>query len=119
MLKLFHTTGKSILSFCVQLLSFQFLDNIQKNVYDKRDLERFRLEDEYVCCFLRHQQGSVEKASEMVDVSLRWRKELEVNGNFIHVQAHQDWELGVILFSVFRHVWEFNNTVFLHSLPRP
>lgn len=56
-----------------------FKDNIQKNVYDKRDLERLRLEDDYVCSFLRHQTGSVDKANEMVDVSLRWRKELEVN----------------------------------------
>lgn len=59
--------------------SNNFKDNIQKNVYDQRDLDRFQLEDLYACCFLRHQQGSIDKACDMVDVSLRWRKELALN----------------------------------------
>lgn len=87
-----------------------FKDNIQKDVYDKRDLERLRLENDYVCSFLRHQAGSVEKASEMVDVSLRWRKELAVNDLTEQTFPRALHEAGII----FYHNYDKNGHPILH-----
>jgi len=58
----------------------KFDDNIQKGIYDQRDLNRLDKDDAYARCFLRtlKSRGNVEKAVECVHESFKWRKELGI-----------------------------------------
>lgn len=55
-------------------------ENIQKGIYDQRDLNRLDTEDAYARCFLRtlKARGNVEKAIENVHESFKARKELGI-----------------------------------------
>jgi hypothetical protein len=58
-------------------------DNIQKGLYDARDVERLDKDDAYARCFLRtlKARGDVDKAADIVNESFKFRKDLGLNGN--------------------------------------
>ena len=55
-------------------------ESISEGLYDTRDLERLEIEDAVVSCYLKHQKGSLERTVGMINTSLKWRKEIGVNG---------------------------------------
>lgn len=57
-------------------------DNIQAGLYDPRDIQRLDTDDAYARCFLRtlKARGNVEKATETVHESFKFRKELGIWG---------------------------------------
>ena len=57
-------------------------DGINSGVYDERDLERLRSNDDHVLNFIKHQKGEIEKAAAMIDQSLKFRKQHELNGMY-------------------------------------
>ena len=57
-----------------------FADAIRNEVYDERDILRLNSEDEYAMCFLHHAKGNLDKAVTLVDTSLKWRREIGLNG---------------------------------------
>jgi len=57
-----------------------YQDQLRSGVYSPVDVERVRCVDDYVTCFLNHQHDDIDKAAAMIDASLRWRKELDLNG---------------------------------------
>jgi len=54
-------------------------DNLSKGVYDDVDVERIQNDDHYVECFLIHQKLNVDKTVNMIDSSLKFRKEMDLN----------------------------------------
>ena len=52
---------------------------MNSNVYDDRDLRKFRTDDTYVCTFIRGPER-LDEGVDLVHESLRFRKEFEVNG---------------------------------------
>ena len=56
-------------------------------MYDERDVARFNEQDEYTLRFILHQQRDVKKAAAMVDASLKFRKQFQLNGNVVFQYA--------------------------------
>ena len=52
-------------------------------MYDEQDLERIRKNDDHVLNFVNHQKGDPEKAAGMIDLSLKFRKQHELNGKSV------------------------------------
>ncbi|CAH1778157.1 unnamed protein product [Owenia fusiformis] len=57
----------------------QFADQLALDAYDERDVERFNNDDVYAHCFMKHHKGNIDGAVSMVDTTLKFRKELEIN----------------------------------------
>ena len=57
-------------------------DKISKGTFDERDVERVKTDDAYCRCFLRtlKSKGNVDKALDVMDNALKFRKENEING---------------------------------------
>lgn len=66
--------------FLTERSKFVSLGSINSGVYDEKDIERIRVDDENARAYLRHQKGNVEKAAAMMDSVLKWRQEMEING---------------------------------------
>ena len=63
----------------------QIADNLQKHVYDDRDVARLNREDAYALRFIFHQQFDIKKAAAQVDASLRFRKDFGLNGKISNI----------------------------------
>lgn len=64
----------------MKIKCFGVSDSVRNGVYHGDDVERLRTNDVYVRRFLLHQHRNLEKAANMMDMSLRFRKEYDVNG---------------------------------------
>ncbi|XP_013405632.1 motile sperm domain-containing protein 2 [Lingula anatina] len=76
----------------------KYKENVDKKLYDERDLSKLRSDDLWVRQFLLSRKGVVEDAVVMMDMSLRWRKEWGVN-DLKHDSFTLDfWEGGAVYF---------------------
>ena len=64
-----------------------FTGEICAGVYDSRDVDRVKADDALLTCYMRSYGGNdldVDKAAKQMDVVLKFRKEIGVNGNTPH-----------------------------------
>ena len=63
---------------CIVL--FLVEDNVASSI-DIKDINRLKMSDDYVLCFIHWRRGDVEAAVKMAILVLKWRKENNINGN--------------------------------------
>lgn len=59
----------------------EYKEDTENGSYDDRDLDRIKSSNEYLACFIRTfcENGNLNKPVEMIDVVLRFRKEININ----------------------------------------
>lgn len=55
------------------------IDKIQNGVYHQKDVDRIRANNDWIKAFNKHSMGDFDKAVNMIDEVLIWRKEFGAN----------------------------------------
>ena len=63
-------------------MNFSVDEFLEKNLYDKRDVDRVKTNDQYARSFIRDYE-TLEIAAERIHETLKWRKESIINGMVI------------------------------------
>ena len=66
-----------------------FLENLASGLYDTRDITRLQTDDAYAGCFIRHVMNDVSAAVSLTHTSLKWRKEMEINGREMEINSRE------------------------------
>ncbi|XP_046564606.1 motile sperm domain-containing protein 2-like isoform X2 [Haliotis rubra] len=76
----------------------KYADNLKKNdVYDKRDVDRFKDSDDYVKTFIRGKER-LDEAVDLVHESLKWRLEWHINDLTEDSFERWVWDKGALFF---------------------
>jgi hypothetical protein len=57
--------------------------NIEKDIYDERDLKRIRENNIWLHAFHKHVRGREDTVVILMHIVLKWRKKYEVNGELL------------------------------------
>ncbi|XP_064607580.1 motile sperm domain-containing protein 2-like [Liolophura sinensis] len=75
----------------------EFAENIEKGLYDDRDVSRVKCEDQYVRCFVED-RDKLEDSLAMMHESLKWRMEIGLNDLTEDNFNRWMWDLGAVFF---------------------